>query len=125
MQTKYTQQFSPVLHALSSAPLTKLFNNLLETSIIPVEWKSSIICPIYKEGSKNDVANCTPICHTSVTCTILERILKAYILQYLKTVSLLSDAQHGFVPRRSCLTNLIISNNSLGLGDCGEDVAYP
>ncbi len=66
------------------APLAKLFNNSLETGIIPVEWKSSIIFPIYKKGSKNDVANYRPICLTSVACKILERILKANILQYLK-----------------------------------------
>ncbi len=48
----------------------------------PREWKSSIICPIYKKGSKRDVANYRPICLTSVACKILERFLKANILQY-------------------------------------------
>ncbi len=67
-----------------ATPLDKLFNNSLETGIIPVEWKSSIICPIYKKGSKHDVANYRPIFLTSVACKILERILKANILQYLK-----------------------------------------
>ncbi len=52
--------------------------------IIPVEWKSSNICLTYEKGSKNDVANNRPICLTSVACKILERILKANILQYLK-----------------------------------------
>ncbi len=36
-----------------AAPLAKPFNNLLETGIISVEWKSSTIRPIYKKGSKN------------------------------------------------------------------------
>ncbi len=67
-----------------TAPLAKLFNNWLDTGIIPVEWKSSIICPIYEKGSKHDVANYRPICLSSVACKILERILKANILQYLK-----------------------------------------
>ncbi len=44
-----------------AAPLAKRFNNSLETGIIPVEWKSSIICPTYKKGSKNEVANYKPI----------------------------------------------------------------
>ncbi len=68
-----------------------------------------------------------PICLTSVACKILERILKATILQYLKKASLLSDAQHGFVPRRSCLTNLIIAEEFItGMTDQGEpvDVVY-
>ncbi len=71
-----------------AAPLAKIFNNSLEAlflaGIIPVEWKSSILCPIYNKGSKNNVANYRPICLTSVACKILERILKENILQYLK-----------------------------------------
>ncbi len=51
-----------------AAPLAKLFNNSLKTGIIPVQWKSSIICPIQKKGSKNDVANYGHICLTSVAC---------------------------------------------------------
>ncbi len=67
-----------------AAPLAKFFNNSLETGIVPVDWKSSIICPIYKKVSKGDAANYRPICLTSVACKILERILKTNILQYLK-----------------------------------------
>ncbi len=59
----------------------------------------------------------------SVACKILERILKANILQYLKKASFFSDAQHGFVPRRSCLTNLIIAEELIiGMTDQSEPV---
>ncbi len=47
------------------APLAKLFNNSLETGITAVEWKSSIICPIYKKGSKPNVAKYRPPCYHS------------------------------------------------------------
>ncbi len=60
-------------------------------------------------------------------CNILERIVKANILQYIKTASLLTDAQHGFVPRRSYLKNLIIAEELItGITDQGEpvDVVY-
>ncbi len=85
------------------------------------------MCPIYKKGCKNNVANYRPFCITSVVFTILEKIVKANILQYLKTGSILSDAQHGFMPRRSCLTNLIVAEELItGMTDQGEpvDVAY-
>ncbi len=64
----------------------------LKVHKIPVEWKSSVICPIYKKGCKNNASNYRPICLASVICKILERIVKANILQYLKTASILSDA---------------------------------
>ncbi len=54
-------------------------------------------------------------------------MLKANILQYLKKASLLSDAQHGSVHRRSCLNNLIIAEEFItGMTDQGEpvDVVY-
>ncbi len=64
---------------------------------------------------------------TPVVCKILERIVKANTLQYLKTASILSDAQHGFMPRCSCLTNLIVAEELItGITDQGEpvDVVY-
>ncbi len=33
-----------------------------------VEWKSSIICTVYKKGSKSGVANYRPIYLTPVAC---------------------------------------------------------
>ncbi len=63
--------------------LAKPFNDSLETGIIPVERKLSIILPVYKKGSKNDVANCRPICLASVVCKPQERIAKENILKYL------------------------------------------
>ncbi len=63
--------------------LVKLFNNSLEPGSIPVEWKLSIICPICKKGSKNNVANYRPICLTSVVCKILERSKNSQVLKKL------------------------------------------
>ncbi len=68
-----------------------------------------------------------PICLNSVVCKILDRIVKANILQYLKTASIFSDAQHGFMPRRSCLTNLFVAEELItGMTDQGDpvDVVY-
>ncbi len=45
------------------------------------------------------------------------------ILHYLKAAYLLSDAQYGFVPRRSYLTNLIIAEEFIiGMADQTESV---
>ncbi len=56
-------------------------------------------------------------------CKILDRIVKANILQYLKTASILSDAQHGFMHRRSCITNMIVAEELIrGMTDQDEPV---
>ncbi len=62
-----------------------------------------------------------------MVCKILERIVKANILQYLKTVSTLSDSQHRFILRYVCLTNLIVAEEFItGMADQSEpvDVVY-
>ncbi len=56
---------------------------------------------------------------------ILAIFVKATILQYLKTASILSDAQHGFMPRRSCLTNLIVAEEFItGMTDQDEPIYF-
>ena len=46
-------------------PLCSLFNWSLETGHLPWQWKTSIICPIYKKGSKSSPSNYRPIALTS------------------------------------------------------------
>ncbi len=76
------------LASFLATQLAKLYNSSIATGKIPVEWKSSVICLICTKGCKNNVANYRPICLTSVVCKILERTVKANILQYLKTTSI-------------------------------------
>jgi len=42
-----------------------LFNNVLNTSIIPKDWKIARIVPMLKKGSKTDVNNFRPISNIS------------------------------------------------------------
>ncbi len=49
-----------------ATPLAKLFNTSFETGIVPAEWKSSLIFPIYKKDRKNNATNYRPMCLTSV-----------------------------------------------------------
>ncbi len=39
----------------------------------------------------------------------MESILKTSMINHLIRTAAISDAQHGFVPRRSCLTNLLLT----------------
>ena len=42
-------------------PLTTLYNESLQTDIIPQEWKHSHITPVHKGGSFDDPSNFRPI----------------------------------------------------------------
>ncbi|KER27301.1 hypothetical protein T265_05626 [Opisthorchis viverrini] len=54
-----------------------------------------------------------PISLTSVPCKVMERIMKRAILDHLTSSNLISPAQHGFLPNRSCVTNVLVFMDSL------------
>lgn len=63
--------------------------------------------PVHKKASKMDVKNYRPISLTSVPCKILESLIRDEIVAHLMENDLLCDEQHGFVPGRSCVTQLL------------------
>ena len=44
---------------------------------------------------------------TSQVCKVLESIVRDNILEHVKEYKLIKESQHGFLKRRSCLTNLL------------------
>ena len=74
---------------------------------MPEDWRLANVTPIFKKGSKTDAANYRPVSLTSVICRVLESLLRDVIVDHLVRHKLIYNTQHGFVPRRSCLTNLL------------------
>jgi hypothetical protein len=65
------------------------------------------VTPIFKKGSKADPGNYRPVSLTSVCCKMMESIIKDEMMSHLKKNGLIRASQHGFVPGRSCTTNLL------------------
>ena len=74
---------------------------------VPEDWKIANVSPIFKKGSKVSPGNYQPISLTSISCKILETIIKDNIVKHLDNNSLIGNTQHGFVKGRSCTTNLL------------------
>ena len=73
----------------------------------PSAWKLATVTGIFKnKGNKHDPSNYRPISLTSIACRILESIS---IMGYLKTNSILSDKQFGFLGGRSTILQLLIA----------------
>ena len=88
-------------------PLYKIFQQSLSSGKLPQQWKQAIIIPSHKKGKRNVVSNYRPISLTSIACKVLESIIKDQLLWYLMNSELISPKQHGFVPNKSCFTNLL------------------
>ena len=88
-------------------PLSIIFNKSINEGKIPKTWKDAEITPLYKKGKRNIPSNYRPISLTSVVCKLLESIIRDNILKHLTDNNLVQQSQHGFVPKRSCFTNLL------------------
>ena len=108
-----------------SRPLMTLFNLSLDTSTFPEQWKISRITPVFKKGDKNCVTNYRPISIINNFSKVFEIILHEQL--YNSFNRYITPHQHGFMKRRSTVTNLFCFTQDLAKSlDVGEqtDVIY-
>ena len=66
-----------ILRALEdklARPLTHIFNNSVETGIIPEGWESANVTAVHKKWIRQERGNYGPISHTSVVCNKVYRL---------------------------------------------------
>lgn len=86
-------------------PLYVLFNQSISEGKLPSIWKSANVVPVHKSGSRHDVQNYRPISLLSTLPKVLERLVHDAIYPTLHPIII--PEQHGFVKKRSTLTNLV------------------
>ncbi len=97
-----------------SSSLADLFNKSLQDSVLPLDWVSANICPVYKKGDKHCVSNYRPISLTCILSKVLEKIVHAKLYSMLEENKLLSNHQYGFRRQRSTTTLLLSAVNDWG-----------
>uniref|UniRef100_A0A8C3F2F9 Reverse transcriptase domain-containing protein n=1 Tax=Chrysemys picta bellii TaxID=8478 RepID=A0A8C3F2F9_CHRPI len=90
-----------------AGPLAIIFNESLNSGVVPLDWRIANVVPIFKKGKKSDPGNYRPVSLTSVVCKVLEKILKEKVVKDLEVNGNCDKLQHGFTKGRSCQTNLI------------------
>ena len=93
-------------HEISGA-LTTLFNRSLLEGTVPLDWNTAKVTALHKKGSRSSPKNYRPISLTCIVCKIFEGLVRKNLLAYLLNNDLISNAQHGFLPKRSCVSNLL------------------
>ena len=110
-----------------ASPLAIVYTRCLGEGTVPPDWKLANVAPIFKKGSKGSVANYRPVSLTCVLCKVMESILRDAIVLHLSQNNLIRQSQHGFMARKSCLTNLLEYLEELSeLVDSGHavDIVY-
>lgn len=88
-------------------PLRIIFQKSLQESVVPEVWREAMIVPIHKNGSRSSPGNYRPISLTSIVCKMMESIIRDSIMEHMHRNQLFSDDQHGFLPGKSCTTQLL------------------
>ena len=104
--------FPRVLKELATelcVPLSKIFSKSLDEGKLPEVWKRANITPIYKKGDRASPSNYHPVSLTSIVSKVLESIVRESMLDHLFNNNLITNHQHGFLPCRSCTTQLLMA----------------
>ncbi len=87
--------------------LAVVFTKSLNEGVVPKDWLEANVTPIYKKRTKCLPGNYRPVSLTSVSCRVMESILREKITEHLAKNKLIKGSQHGFMKDRSCVSNLL------------------
>lgn len=90
-------------------PVSILFQRSLSDGIFPNIWKTALIVPIHKRGSRTKIENYRPISIINTLGKLLEKIVYNNVYPIISKG--ISSSQHGFMKNRSTLSNLTIFSN--------------
>ena len=99
--------------ALEIAPsICELFNRSLRTGHVPSEWKSANVTPVHKKDLKEQAEHYRPISLLPIVGKVLERCVCIRLYNHVR--HLITKAQHGFLRRRSCVSQLLSVLHAIG-----------
>ena len=87
-------------------PITKICSASVSCGVFPERWKQANIIPIHKKGDKRMPSNYRSVSLLLLFGKILERVVFDEL--YCHVSAVLCDEQHGFIPGKSCSTNLAV-----------------
>lgn len=77
-------------------PLSILFSNSINTGKFPELFKHAIVVPIHKKGPKDELSNYRPISLLNTSSKIFEKLMKKFLMNFLKNKNVLNSNQFGF-----------------------------
>lgn len=88
---------------LIARPLSSVLNSCITEGCFPQVLKISMVVPIHKKGSVDDVDNYRPITITPILSKVFENVIKTRLLNYFEGNHILDPCQFGFREGRSTI----------------------
>ena len=82
--------------------------SLIFDGVVPPHWLVASVTAIHKKGAKNISENYRPVSIISIVGKLMESIARDNLVAHMYKKNLISEKQHGFVPKKNCMTNLLI-----------------
>jgi Reverse transcriptase (RNA-dependent DNA polymerase) len=89
-------------------PLAKVMRASLREGVVPMDWRTANVTPIYKKGTRSEPGDYRPVSLMSVSCRLMESVIKDKIVKHLEKSGLKKHSQLGFMAGRSCTSNLLV-----------------
>lgn len=83
--------------AYSSAFLSYIFTQSLQSSTLPDDWKMAKVIPVHKSGDIHNPLNYRPISLTFIPCKLLEHIIYCNLISFLELITFLRHSSMVFV----------------------------
>ena len=78
--------------ALEIDALVVIFQNSLDSGLVPTDWRVANVSPIFKKGGREKTGNYRPVSLTLVLGKLLESIIKDFITRHLEGSGIIKQA---------------------------------
>ena len=85
-------------------PIEMLCRLSVEQGVFPDRWKQANVIPVHKKGDRKLPENYRPVSLLPLCSKVLEKVVYDCLIEHCRPA--LPPNQHGFLPKRSCVTNL-------------------
>ena len=93
--------------------LCHFFNFSKESCSLPVSWKTSNVCPIFKSGDPSIPSNYRLVSFLNTMEKVFEKIIYKHVFNYLIEIRFFTPSQSGFLPGDSTINQLIFLYNKI------------
>jgi len=112
---------------IAARPLLIISEQSWQLGEVPKDWRKASITPVSRKFRKEDPGNYRPAGLPSILGKVLEQLILGTISRHMKNKKVSRSSQHDFTKGKSCLTNLINSDdemNGLEDEDRAVDIVY-